>query len=163
MVGVELAKQWDSCKQVRDLCKRVSHILGFIQRRSFYKNKPTYFPCYIVVYIYPFIFILLLLVYGIVFPQMGIGPSSILYVGSTLRGRNLIPSRHIGFSFVLALHLCQPFYFQVIPFPLHLCHSFYFQVIPSLLFYFITLISCSIPLPFILFSRIFYLSLLNGF
>ena len=81
---------------------------------------------------------------------MGIGPSPRLYMESTLRGRNFIPSRHLGISIVLALQLCHSFYFQVKSLPLYIyvIHFIFTKSLP-LYFYDIPLIFCSIPLPFI--------------
>ena len=65
---------------------------------------------------------------------------SLYYTCYIVVGRNLIPSRHLGISFVLALHLCHPLYFQVISSPLFLCYPFNFLLHPPPLYFICTYI-----------------------
>lgn len=124
-----------------------NNILGFMQRsyshtrvrakKKFLQEQVHIFSLlYCCVYIYISSFLYCYCLYMVLcFPRWVLDHLLYSMWEVPLGGGNLISSRHQGFSFVLALHLYHPFYFQLIPSPLYLCHPFYFQVIPSLYIY----------------------------
>ena len=65
------------------------------------------------------------------FPQMDIGSSPRICMGSNLRGKKSHPTQALGILLLLLFNLCHTFTFKQYPSPFILCHPFNLLHIPS--------------------------------